>query len=344
MRLARRHGVENKSIFELGKLESGSKIKDRQFLALRVIWRINEADKFDAQWALDKDLAREHLQKVADWENYTARSDKGPVEEVTYLGTFDMLWHYQQLVDGLMPEGPDANKITVSRPVTRSMARQVARANTQFTEVESPSKGRGKALSTTKAESRMEDLIGDLAADTADLELSDSERSDVVTHPILHDTPFNVLRFGDQGDYSEGFLPVEDEQIVNTALILLLQGVCLRARGVGKVEWTLQRKSFSLKRKEGPKEEEADKANDEENESTEVFQARTDGHLRITLNGKSKSLAILEVKTRPRKSCKPFMQDSAQMAAWIHAEPDAKNNAGKYRYASSPLHQFTPTD
>lgn len=334
--LAKEYGVESKSIFELGKLESGSKVKERQFLALRVLWKMNEADKLDS-WGLEKTLARGHLQQTNDWNNYTGRFETGEegFRGMPYLGTFDMLWKYQRLVNGLELDGPELNKVATGRAVTRSMTNQAALTRARASENESPSRGRGKNPSTPKNQNLS---LGDLVEETESLSLSNSDPADETPFLIPKETPFSVARFGDLGDYSEGFAPVEDEQIVNTALILLLEGVCLRAPGVDEVEWTLQRKSFNLKNEEEKKDEATDKKRGkakekgkEEKKKTEIFQARTDGHLRIKLGGESKSLAILEVKARLRSVGKPFMQESAQMAAWIHAEPDVGNKTGEFK-------------
>lgn len=108
---------------------------------------------------------------------------------------------------------------------------------------------------------------------------------------------------------------------MNTALILLLQGVCLRAQGVEKAQWTQQRKSFNFKKK----------IRGQQVKTIRLFQARTDGHLRINIDGIFRSLAILEVKASIRLEANLFMQESAQMAAWISAEPDVKNESDTYR-------------
>lgn len=150
----------------------------------------------------------------------------------------------------------------------------------------------------------------------AEMDISEEE----TPSSALTQTPYSAALRGESGDY-EQFPPLDDEQIVNTALILFLQGVCLRAQGLENAHWTLQRKSFNFEKK----------IRGQHDETVRLFQARTDGHLRINIDGKSRSLAILEVKASVRAEAKPFMQESAQMAAWISAEPDVRNKSDTYR-------------
>lgn len=90
------------------------------------------------------------------------------------------------------------------------------------------------------------------------------------------------------------------------------------------VEWTLQRKSFDFQKKI---------VNQQQKETTQkLFQARTDGHLRMKVEKESQSLVILEVKASRRKDSKPMMQENAQMAAWIYAEPDVRNGSDEDLY------------
>ena len=93
----------------------------------------------------------------------------------------------------------------------------------------------------------------------------------------------------------------EDEQIVNTALLLFLNCLTMFHPQVRlhAMEWTMARKVFQF----------------------EAWQARTDGFLRGSSSG---TKAILEVKPFPRQKniAAIQMQESAQVAAWIYQEPD----------------------
>jgi hypothetical protein len=98
--------------------------------------------------------------------------------------------------------------------------------------------------------------------------------------------------------------PAADEQIVNIALIGLLQGLTVHQHR--RADWTIQRKNFRCGRKG----------------SIAEFEARTDGALQNHSN--NRCIAIIEVKARRRAGQFQIqMQESAQMAAWIDAEPES---------------------
>lgn len=117
---------------------------------------------------------------------------------------------------------------------------------------------------------------------------------------------FEVLQeiSANRKDYGGKFDDAEDEQIVNSALVNLLNALWINKQRNG--EWTMKRKEFKFY-----------------SQGTGAgFVARTDGHLRVG----NKSAAILEVKARLRPENaigdhKIEMQESAQMALWIAQEP-----------------------
>ncbi|OCL14841.1 hypothetical protein AOQ84DRAFT_425314 [Glonium stellatum] len=91
-----------------------------------------------------------------------------------------------------------------------------------------------------------------------------------------------------------------DEQIVNTALILLLNTVTMFHPSV-HADWAIDRKIFHF---------------------GDFFEARTDGLLKIA--GVEVPLAIVEVKSHLREGNinQIQMQESAQMAAWLYNYPN----------------------
>ncbi|KAL9624337.1 MAG: hypothetical protein Q9160_001584, partial [Pyrenula sp. 1 TL-2023] len=92
-----------------------------------------------------------------------------------------------------------------------------------------------------------------------------------------------------------------DEQIVNTALILLLTTITMFQEGV-EADWTLHRRAFHI---------------------ANLLETRTDGFLR-RIKGDT-PMAILEVKSHVRDSDTAAIQqqESAQMASWISEYPDS---------------------
>ncbi|GLA60815.1 hypothetical protein AtubIFM54640_001312 [Aspergillus tubingensis] len=107
-------------------------------------------------------------------------------------------------------------------------------------------------------------------------------------------------------DYEErkDFPQVSDEIIVNAYLLGLASVVTFSIEGV-EAHWTPERKGYKVCDEKGIK----------------LYEARTDGHMYLNGNGKTK--AIVEVKPVVRAELpRVMMQEVAQMAAWIHAEKD----------------------
>ncbi|KAK5637612.1 hypothetical protein RRF57_013327 [Xylaria bambusicola] len=109
------------------------------------------------------------------------------------------------------------------------------------------------------------------------------------------------------GDFSSPFedpgifKAIQDEQIVNTALIEYLNALAIHCKDL-KANWTLHRLPLVTR----------------DNQREKIYEARVDGYLRRRRDGKP--LAVIEVKpfTRTRKPDDIRMQESAQMAAWIN--------------------------
>ncbi|KAK2811369.1 hypothetical protein FQN50_002246 [Emmonsiellopsis sp. PD_5] len=99
------------------------------------------------------------------------------------------------------------------------------------------------------------------------------------------------------------FSRLQDEQIVNTALISFASVLTYSVQGVNG-HWSLQRKAFTFG--EG---------------RSKLYEARTDGHLFSTTNPQT-SKAIVETKKQLRNEIPDVRrQEAAQMAAWIFSEP-----------------------
>lgn len=101
-----------------------------------------------------------------------------------------------------------------------------------------------------------------------------------------------------------GLSAVEDEQIVNTALVMFLRALTMHFKV--QAHWSLKRQRFVFGEK-----------------GDKVFEARVDGCLRSSRN---QVKAIIEVKPFLREADPKAirMQESAQMAAWICNYPDEK--------------------
>ncbi|PWY65450.1 hypothetical protein BO83DRAFT_440284 [Aspergillus eucalypticola CBS 122712] len=92
--------------------------------------------------------------------------------------------------------------------------------------------------------------------------------------------------------------------MVNAYLLGLASVATFSIEGV-EAHWTPERKGYKVCAEKGIK----------------LYEARTDGHMYLNSNGKTK--AILEVKPVVRAELpRVMMQEVAQLAAWIHAEKD----------------------
>ncbi|KAG8406608.1 hypothetical protein J3458_020951 [Metarhizium acridum] len=121
------------------------------------------------------------------------------------------------------------------------------------------------------------------------------------------------------GDGAKVYQAIEDEAIVNTALVLFLNALTLHCEdSLG--QWTLRRHPFIVR---------------SANTNEKIYEVRVDGLLR--LNKSQHPAAIMEVKSFLRYgddgSSGPIrMQESAQMAAWIAENPPpSKSNSQKHR-------------
>ncbi|KAK2771369.1 hypothetical protein FQN53_005086 [Emmonsiellopsis sp. PD_33] len=301
--LAQQHRVESISIQELETLNSASKIEEAQFLALRVLWKRDMASDVD----LDRDYGIRYraediknLKWNKHWMPYVQEVAKG-LKGNADLGTFDTLYDFQQEIDNLQP-GPQETKKVFFNVITRRQ-RRAMESNT----FPPSTPTRGLKVYTSEAE-----VLDDMMAEVDIGEETPSKTPQSVGVKSVIETVSPVTT------EEAKFLPlVKDEQIVNTALILLLRGLCLRMPGLAEARWSIERKAFHFRQHKSPKKE-------------SLYEARTDGHFSLITKNTSRSLSILEVKAQIRQEARPWMQESAPMAAWIYDEP-CKGNDSVFR-------------
>lgn len=361
--MARKHGVQFVPIHELDSFASGSKIEMEQFLALRVIWKptIGPNCNFEKDWGIKSRLARDrYLSEKGHWLDYVKHIETNFKKDAR-LGTFDMLYDFQLEIDNLSLDVEAEGTHKIFSPTVRRSKRLAAPAN----------ENRSVRDPTTPTPGPKKDAVGVDALDFQALSLEPPEpktpESGKASSEIQSCSPMTI-------EEAKLAPVVEDEQIVNTALILLLRGICMRVPEIASSQWTLQRKAFNFmlgnyearsdeghtevkefeekpedegnrkgkgkgkgkgKRKEKnegkneEKGEEKDKEKGKEkgkDKGKKLFEARTDGHLAISINDKKRSLSLLEVKANYRSRALPQWQESAQMAAWIQAEPDEETD------------------
>ncbi|EAS28132.2 uncharacterized protein CIMG_09336 [Coccidioides immitis RS] len=276
------------SIYEVGTYNSASKIELKQFLALHAIWIDVRREDFDPEvWGIkDETFLKEIL----------------PAKEllpVPNLGSWSFVWYYIQVVLNLQQnvDEEDEPKLAFSPIAGRTRGKLQEKRDRELRALYAQSPcppGRGELgppsdPDTSMQESSFDDELLTMSIEPAGSNPGDTE-TDSDTDPNYEELPkFNRLG---------------DEQIVNTALIGLLNVLTFSVPGI-QAHWSLQRKAFKFG--EG---------------DTTLYEARTDGHL-FTGAEPLASKIIVEVKRKPRAWIPEVsMQETAQMVAWIFTEPD----------------------
>ncbi|RWA10963.1 hypothetical protein EKO27_g4151 [Xylaria grammica] len=318
-----------KSIHEYELACSGSEISREQFLLLRTLWVERSTDQLYAQdrsiWIDDSSFqdARQFLSSstiAPIWGQFLKSISIHPetLERQGYYGlhTFSLVRYHQAQSQGLSFEGNDSAKVDMSPIAKRTRNQLQKRAADQSSPTPAPK-------------------VSDLVPSVVKLQLDDGTPDQVPTTP---DRTSSRASVGTPGDVSSPFKDprvfkaIQDEQIVNTALIEYLNALAIHCTQL-EANWTLHRLPLIARDRAGLK----------------TYEARVDGYLRRREDGQP--LAIIEVKPflRKKKPTAIRMQESAQMASWInqHRPPnlsqlrDTKQNI-KYAFVSI-LYDHVPT-
>ncbi|PWY86572.1 hypothetical protein BO94DRAFT_624752 [Aspergillus sclerotioniger CBS 115572] len=272
--------AENKTIHNI-PLTSASTISDEQYLMLRVLWKEHQFDKLDVvkfglgEW---NSQAVEMLKTYSSWTQY-CNSFSSDVENE---GIFALAQFYQKQVALIPDDLPFRSNLIISSVAhhIRSRMRGLV-SGIQKLSFETP----------TKPPSTPPNPPSTLGRGSEE-ELDDS---------TFEETPPGQRSYGPKELLDLSYPRTKDEQIVNTALVDLLNAFIIPYKL--PVYWTLHRKQFIATFENGH------------------FEARTDGCLE---DRRSETYAIVEVKPmlRERESIRIQMQESAEMVAWIKSDPD----------------------
>ncbi|KAI8623451.1 hypothetical protein F5Y19DRAFT_481649 [Xylariaceae sp. FL1651] len=284
--------------------KSASVMHFDQFLLLRVIYRPTLRPNLVYQppnrntWLRPGafDAAVASLKAQQGWRLYlnsilpAPRQQQQQQNQASFspLGLFSLVRYYQLEVQKEQEQSDLSRlKIDFSPVARRTRQRQAAQAQSSEppkTPTRPPRSGQEK----------IGDMFKDLMLD------SPSESSPDPSIPEIPGTlsPASPL----DGVGAANFKAVNDEQIVNTALLLYLNALTISCSEV-QGDWTLHRRRFVL-----------------ESRGKKVYEARVDGYLRSRDNNVK---AIVEVKpyTRSNKNWNIRMQEAGQMAAWIGSDP-----------------------
>lgn len=285
----KREGLEHNSIHDTGEeYSSGSGIRLKQFLLLRVIL---PALQSASQLPTSKNVplhtkhytdATNSLNSLEDWNYYIHQAP------LSKLGTFSLVEYYHRQTQATtLNHTFSLPKIENSPVASRTRSSVLASSSSDRPVTPTPAyRGAPQTPSPGTFTKRFRERLR-LSSDEGD------------TDDLLENTisPFSPAISLSANQYEA----IEDEQIVNTALILLLNAVTLH-KDTGS-DWTLHRRRFILA-----------------GADTNVYEARVDGILKCV---RGRVGAIVEVKPylRINKLDAIRMQEAAQMAAWISSYP-----------------------
>ena len=169
---------------------------------------------------------------------------------------------------------------------------------------------------------KTQDQIAEVTQTVSGLQFEESREVEEEFEPLETPQKTDKLLVLDTPAQDEVSFPAaEDEQIVNTALLMYLNALLLPFDI--PLRWTPHRKAFHMRR--------LNKSQNPEN----VYEARVDGYLRLGKGADESPKIIVEVKPCVRRTLtkKIRMQESAQMAAWISSYPDTDyGDEDKFRF------------
>lgn len=286
---------------------SASKIDFDQFLLLQVLWTKGKSQDDLIETKPNFLLKRKHYE-LAKTELSVAKP------WVSYLNSFRM-HRPDELINGAFPELGTFSLVRQLQ-VECGQLRQVEATSSSSKFTFTPVALRTRLSTRSRAEPPASPTPGPKEP-TTDLKVigvwfKDSD-PETPMRKLTLESPESArvgsqssedLLFTSPASVDAGLSAVEDEQIVNTALIMFLRALTMHFKV--QAHWSLKRQRFVFGEK-----------------GDKVFEARVDGCLRSSRN---EVKAIIEVKPFLREADPEAirMQESAQMAAWICNYPDEK--------------------
>lgn len=325
---AKKARIQGKSVYNIGSYKSASKISEKQFLALRTLWiELLDAEVFQnktEQW-LPKEFVTTAIQELdndPDFAKYLHDIDQAiskpsalALQAHRQLRTFYIVRELQLQVNR-GGEGDWNSKVTTTPLKRRLRLYTRLKSNNQSGSLtkafQKPSIGRNvsttiggvDSLSSTFTFRRIRRKLsfnGRLRLSLSHSNTSSSSSTHNPSHNVTPSTQSSKLGHRSP-EVSYGSDKTGDEQVVNVALHSFLVAIT-RHREATEPSWVIERKAFVFGDQKG-----------------KAFEARVDGYLR---GPKNECLAIYEVKPSLRRDDQKRiqMQESAQMAAWICADP-----------------------
>lgn len=282
------------------ELASASRFGVKQFLLLRVLWRIYQPSQIIHVADMHKWVAQatEMLDGYKSWNKYCDSIGSASTPE----GTFAIARYYQREVarteEKIDPQAFDTPISSRTRGGVKRIDKGVA--GLSLGPPETPTKKGPAHLASTSARSLLndnDDSDDEYDEDSEILGLEDESSPSTIASPspIRLVTPItrelaNIL-----------YPPTKDEQIVNTALIVFLNALTIHFPLSSK--WTLHRKPLTAVFKNAE------------------FEARTGGYL-DSPGGKPRVLIEVKPILRSWHPLRIQIQESAQMVAWIKSDSE----------------------
>jgi hypothetical protein len=294
----RERQLQGKSIHGDGSFNSASQMGIEQFLLLRVLFAppMKQSElctpRQRRKWLSDTAFndAKTSLNSQDSWRRYINQAKQQlSRDDSPDLGTYSLVQYYQSTVQGRIKSDEYSRPKIDFTPIAQR-TRQALASQTPFPVTPTPLSRRKPSTDFLLSEMFQSVGIESQAPPSTGPSWS-------LSIPEML-SPVSPLR----GDAAAHFQAVEDEQIVNTALILFLNALTMHCKQV-QAEWTLHRRRFVLG-----------------SDGKDVYEARVDGYFRTRQN---EVRAIVEVKPflRYRKHDAIRMQEAGQVAAWISNHP-----------------------
>ncbi|KAI0104626.1 hypothetical protein GGR51DRAFT_521573 [Nemania sp. FL0031] len=301
--VAEARGLKMESIFGHHAYKSASAIEFDQFLLLRVICPRRLSPKsiyktyYRSKWLRSDsfDVAVASLKAQEAWKPYIKSTPQTLQQQqqqqtessLALLGLFSLVRYYQLEVTRTKQDNLSRPKLEWTPIALRTRRRLAIQAQPPETPTRPP-RSRKEDIAS------VEDAFGGLEIGSA------TEPSPDLSTLGIPGTLSSL--YSPDDDDAASFKAANDEQIVNTALLLYLNALAISCSQV-QGHWTLHRKRFVL-----------------ESKGEKVYEARVDGYL---CSKDNEVKAIVEVKpyTRSSKLENIRMQEAAQMAAWINSDP-----------------------
>jgi hypothetical protein len=328
--------LEDKSLYDLDKsqLKSASKIDEVQYISLRAIWTRCQPAMFEPdRWDLSLKQADRILDDDKSWKSYLTTIDRDTsgarrsVLPSPQLGTFSLVYYKQRILKNLTATKRDKIFTNTDYSPVAHRTRTMIRARAAVDSFQTPV----KELMGLRIDgpSRAGGIGGVLMAGEEEDDAASGMKEEEPSTPMSEQTPRGRIKALTPSSPASFNIAesAEDESMVSSALVALLNALTIHVPAI-QGHWTERRKRFVVETS-GP---------------MKIYEAITDGHL-CNFEADTHSRVILEVKPVNRdKLPEVRRQESAQMAAWIFAEPNLEHTRypnGIYRYVhASVFEQF----